>query len=67
VTVAALILVALFPSAIAAVQGIAVPDGSGSRGVALGLILVVLGFDLADQVFTVRRRAGKRPSERKRR
>ncbi|SDE52343.1 hypothetical protein [Glycomyces harbinensis] len=49
----ALILLAVFPSAIGAVQGVAVPDGVSSRGAAYPLILTVLGFDLSDRGYTV--------------
>ncbi|MCD0446901.1 hypothetical protein LO763_25095 [Glycomyces sp. A-F 0318] len=53
VAASAVILLAVFPSAIGAVQGVAVPDGASSRGAALPLMLTVLGFDLSDRGYTV--------------
>lgn len=48
----AVIVLALFPTAIAAVLAIATPSGS-SRGVAFPLLLTVLGFDFSDRGYTV--------------
>jgi hypothetical protein len=48
----AVIVLALFPMATAAVLAIATPSGS-SRGAAFPLLLTVLGFDFSDRGYTV--------------